>query len=139
LLRTREDIDESYVYSFICGDLSKGDTKKVVEKKEHTQEDVKKMIMEKFKQNVPILKIKQDLKDINVQNDLIEGCLVDIAKEQQAKNVENLRKKRLLVTELTAKQSLELRIAQRKGAATGGAAGGAGGAAGAKKDDKKKK
>ncbi len=99
------------------------------------------MIMEKFKQNVPILKIKQDLKDINVNSDLIEGCLVDIAKEQQAKNVENLRKKGLLVTELSAKQSLELRTAQRKGAATGGAAGatGAAGAAGAKKDDKKKK
>ena len=46
LIKTREEIDETYVYSFIAEDVTKGDKKVVVEKQETTLDDVKKMVKE---------------------------------------------------------------------------------------------
>ena len=92
------------------------------------------MVADKLKQNLSVLKIKSDLKDLNISSELVETSLIDIAKETQIKNIENLRKKGLFIPELSNKQSMELKIAQRKGTKAP-----AGGAAGGKKEDAGKK
>lgn len=135
LIKTREEIDETYVYSFIAEDVTKGDKKVVVEKQETTLDDVKKMVADKIKQNTSILKIKSDLREMNVLPDLIEQSLIQVAKENQAKNVEALRKKGVFVPDMTTKQKSDLMNAQRTVPKSAAAAPG-----GAKKaDDKKKK
>jgi hypothetical protein len=135
LMKTREEIDETFVYAFIAEDVTKGDKKVVVEKKEITLDEVKKMVADKIKQNVNILKIKSDLREMNVLPEMIEDSLIQVAKENQAKNVEALRKKGVFVPDMSDKQKSDLMNAQRTVAKSAAPAGGA-----AKKgDDKKKK
>jgi hypothetical protein len=124
LLKTREEIDETFVYGFVAEDITKGDKKVVVEKKEVTLDEVKKMVADKIKQNVNVLKIKADLRELNILPHMIEDSLIAVAKENQSKNVEALRKKGVFVPEMSNKQISDLKLAQRKvakSAAPGGA------------------
>lgn len=134
LLKTREEIDETFVYGFVAEDITKGDKKVVIEKKEVTLDEVKKMVADKIKQNVNVLKIKADLRELNIHSQMIEDSLIAVAKENQSKNVEALRKKGVFVPEMSSKQISDLKLAQRKVAKSAAPAG-------AKKaeDGKKKK
>jgi hypothetical protein len=57
------------------------------------------------------------LREANIPSEMIENCLINIAKENQLKSVENLRKKGLFAPELSNKQWTDIKTSQRKSAA----------------------
>ncbi len=127
LLKSREEIDETYAYTFVSEAITKGDKKEVIEKKDITIEEVKKLVAEKLKQSMPILKIKAELLEVNAPPEYIEQSLVEIAKENQKKNVDSMRKKGIFVPEMSIKELEDMKNKERKVAKVAAGAPAAGG------------
>jgi hypothetical protein len=135
LLKTREEIDEDYIYTFTRNEVIE-DKKRVVKiKKEYTLEETTKLVMELLQKKTTIPQIREQLADKKIPTDNINKALIEAVKENQKKLVENLKKQGKFVPDMSEEEKKKLRpiIKQTSppaSAAPGGAKGG---------DTKKKK
>jgi DNA-directed RNA polymerase specialized sigma54-like protein len=90
-------------------EIKKEDKKTVFEKKEVSFAEVKKIITEKLNKGINILKVRKELLDQNVSNELINDALLEFAKETQDKTVENMKKKGTFSPEMSSEQIKEIK------------------------------
>ena len=90
-------------------EIKKEDKKIVFEKKEVSFAEVKKIITEKLNKGINILKVRKELLDQNVSNELINEALLEFAKETQDKTVENMKKKGTFSPEMSSEQIKEIK------------------------------
>ena len=116
LVKTREDIDENYIYAFISEEVKKEDKKIVAEKKELTYIEVKNTISDKLKKGVNVLKVRRELLDQNVSYEFINDALLEFAKDAQEQTVDSLKKKGQFSPDMSSEQLREMKIKENSSA-----------------------
>jgi hypothetical protein len=115
LLLTREEFDENYIHIFPELDMNKQDLQVVSEKKEITFEEVKKMVSDKLKKNINIMKLKNELIDESKLDDkMIEEAIMQITKENQKKMVDDLKRKGMFIPDMPQEKIAEMKKAYMK-------------------------
>lgn len=110
LLLNREEIDENFVHTFQMIEHTRAEVKEVIQKKEWTVEETKKLVEDKLKQKVNIIKIRRDLiAEEKIPDQMIEEAIMRITKETQTKSVENLKKKGTFELDMDEKTRMQMR------------------------------
>lgn len=103
-------------------------------KKEYTLQEVIPLIQSKLDKKEMITQIKTQLSDMHIPSNMIDDALIEIAKNNQKKNVENLRKKGEFIPDMTEAELKKFRLEKMKVEKASAAT-----SPGAKKEEPKKK